>query len=414
MLAIFFGTYDATAHPRVAVLRDGLREHGVTVLECNAPLGLRTADRVAMLRQPWRLPLLALRLADRWARLVVRARRLPRPDVVVVGYLGHFDVRLARALYPRGSRRPWARSGPARPHGPATTIVLDHLIGASDTARDRGVEGGLRQRLLRALDAQALRAADLVLVDTQEHAVVLAEPKPDRDVLVVPVGAPVAWLAAGRRAAAARGTARAGTASGGTASGGTASGGTGPLRVVFFGLYTPLQGAPVIGCALAALAALAARTGRPVHTTMIGSGQDLTETRRLASGNDQVTWLDWVGPGDLPDLVAAHDVCLGIFGTGAKALRVVPNKVFQGAAAGCALVTSDTPPQRRLLGDAAVLVPLGDADALAAALADLAADRGRLQRLRAGSIDLAHRRFTPAQVTAALSERLHAVVQENA
>ena len=71
---------------------------------------------------------------------------------------------------------------------------------------------------------------------------------------------------------------------------------------------------------------------------------------------------------NLPALVAGHDVCLGIFGTGDKALRVVPNKVFQGAAAGCAIVTSDTAPQRRALGDAAVLVPPGDPEALAAAL----------------------------------------------
>ena len=63
---------------------------------------------------------------------------------------------------------------------------------------------------------------------------------------------------------------------------------------------------------------------------------------------------------ELPALVAGHDVCLGIFGSAAKAARVVPNKVFQGAAAGCALVTSDTPPQRRVLDGAAVLVPPGD------------------------------------------------------
>ncbi len=86
-------------------------------------------------------------------------------------------------------------------------------------------------------------------------------------------------------------------------------------------------------------------------------------------------WLDWVPAAELPALVAAHDVCLGIFGTGDKALRVVPNKVFQGAAAGCAVVTSDTAPQRRVLGDAAVLVPPGDADALADALLGLAGDR---------------------------------------
>jgi len=47
---------------------------------------------------------------------------------------------------------------------------------------------------------------------------------------------------------------------------------------------------------------------------------------------------------------------------------VVPNKVFQGAAAGCAIITSDTGAPARVFGDAIVLVPPGDADALAAAL----------------------------------------------
>ena len=135
MRVLFFGTYDADSHPRVAVLRDGLgaalrdsnpgaADSPTTVDECNVPLGLSTAARVSMLRQPWLLPRLALRLATCWATLIRRARRRPRPDVVVVGYLGHFDVLLARRLF---------RDVP---------IVLDHLIGASDTATDRGVSGG--------------------------------------------------------------------------------------------------------------------------------------------------------------------------------------------------------------------------------------------------------------------------------
>ena len=98
---------------------------------------------------------------------------------------------------------------------------------------------------------------------------------------------------------------------------------------------------------------------------------------------------------DLPALVAGHDVCLGIFGTGDKALRVVPNKVFQGAAAGCAIVTSDTAPQRRALGDAAVLVPPGDPEALAAALRRLADDRADLARLRRQARGLARQPFAP-------------------
>ena len=97
-------------------------------------------------------------------------------------------------------------------------------------------------------------------------------------------------------------------------------------------------------------------------------------------------------------MVASHHVCLGIFGTGDKARRVVPNKVFQGAAAACAIVTSDTPPQRRVLGEAAVLVPPGDPGALAAALRLVAEDRVELARLRRAAARLAEGQFAPAQV----------------
>jgi glycosyltransferase involved in cell wall biosynthesis len=104
-------------------------------------------------------------------------------------------------------------------------------------------------------------------------------------------------------------------------------------------------------------------------------------------------------------------VCLGIFGTGDKALRVVPNKVFQGAAAGCAVITSDTAPQRRVLGtvpleSGAVLVPPGDPAALADALLQLAADREWLLKLRHAARQLAAKRFTPEQVVAPLTDRL--------
>lgn len=372
MRLLFFGTYDASAHPRVAVLRDGLRDHGSEVRECNVPLGLSTADRVGMLRNPKGLPRLAWRIARCWALLAARSRRFRRdgawPDAVVVGYLGHFDVQLARRLFP---------------HVP---VVLDHLVGASDTATDRGVADGARQGLLRRLDAAALGAADVVVVDTEEHCEALPEQVQRRSV-VVAVGAPQQWFDAG--------TAEPGDHA--------RAGGTG-LRVVFFGLYTPLQGAATIGAALERLA------DDPVEVTMIGTGQDHDEARRLAARNTSVRWLDWVEPSRLPSLVASHHVCLGIFGTAPKATRVVPNKVFQGAAAGCALVTSDTPPQRRVLGDGAVFVPPGDADALAAALRLLATDRERLASARAAAARLARDQFTAARVVRPLHDRLFTVV----
>ncbi len=376
MRVLLFGTYDASMHPRVATIAEGLRARGADVAECNAPLGLDTAARVDMLAHPWRAPALLARLAQRWATLTVAARRMPAPDVVVVGYLGHFDVLLARLLFRR------------------VPVVLDHLVGASDTGRDRRLDGGPRQIVLRLIDSAALRAAGIVVVDTDEHLAALP-PRYRSRAVVIPVGAPAAWYEAagpipgGQPAASSAGTDPA-----------TAGDPPGPLRVVFYGLYTPLQGTPVIGAALSKIA------GAGIEVTMVGGGQDAAQARAAAAANPAVRWLDWVPAADLPALVAGHDVCLGIFGTGDKALRVVPNKVFQGAAAGCAIVTSDTAPQRRALGDAAVLVPPGDPGALAAALLRLADDRADLARLRHQAHTLARQGFAPDQIVAPLAAKL--------
>ena len=364
MRVLLFGTYDTSTHPRVATIAEGLAARGFDVAECNAPLGLDTAARVSMLAHPWRAPALLVRLARRWATLVRAARRMPAPDAVLVGYLGHFDVILARRVFRR------------------VPVVLDHLVGASDTGRDRRLDGGPRQALLRMIDAAALRSADVIVVDTSEHLAALPERHRGRAV-VVPVGAPAAWHAAARPAAE-----------------DAASAAASPLRVVFYGLYTPLQGTPAIGAALGLLA------GEPIAVTMVGGGQDEAQARAAAGASHAVRWLDWVPAAELPALVAGQDVCLGIFGTGDKALRVVPNKVFQGAAAGCAIVTSDTPPQRRTLGDAAILVPPGDPAALAAALRRLAGDRAELIRLRKRARELAEQQFTPAQIVAPLAREL--------
>jgi glycosyltransferase involved in cell wall biosynthesis len=277
-------------------------------------------------------------------------------------------------------------------------LVLDHLISAAGTAKDRRLDGGPRQKVLKLIDAAALRAADIVVVDTEEHLEIVPE-KYRSKAVVVPVGAPTPWHEAAKELSA--------TASSTTGSSTTGSSTTGgePLKVVFYGLYTPLQGTPVIGEALGRIA------GTPIEVTMVGRGQDEAETKRAAAANQSVRWLDWVPAAELPALVASHDVCLGIFGTGDKALRVVPNKVFQGAAAGCAVITSDTAPQRRVLGtlsqeSGAVLVPPGDPAALADALLQLASDREAMLKLRHAARQLAAERFTPEQVVGPLTDRL--------
>src|SRR5436189_60688 len=79
------------------------------------------------------------------------ARGTRSRDLVVVGYMGHFDVHLARLLWPR------------------TPLALDHLVSARDTALDRRVSSRWLVRVLDWLDRAAVHAAHFPCVDTAEH-----------------------------------------------------------------------------------------------------------------------------------------------------------------------------------------------------------------------------------------------------
>lgn len=360
MNVLFFGSYDSDRHPRVRVLVEGFGAWGDEIHACNVPLAVDAESRLALLKRPWRAPIFAARLARVWKELWRLARDAPQPDVVVIGYMGHFDVHLARRIWPD------------RP------IALDHLLFAAGTAVDRRVRSRPLLRLLARLDRAAVRAADLPFVDTEEHRADLPAEVRGR-ACVVPVGAPEAWFNAGYQAPATD-VAR--------------------LRVVFYGLYTPLQGAPTIGSAINLL------RDEQVEFTMIGRGQDYEETRLRSGSSPKVHWVDWVDPDSLPACVAAHDVCLGIFGTGQKARKVVPNKVYQGAAAGCAIVTSNTKPQRRAMAEAGCFVEAGDPVALAQALRRLDRDRARLRERRRAARQRALSHFRPPTVVWELRDRL--------
>lgn len=358
MRILMFGTYDEDVHPRSRVLREGLTATGNAVTERRATLGFTTAERVAMLGDVRLLRRMLGRLARCWVSLVgqwLTGRR--RFDAVVVGYLGHFDVVLARILHPR------------------TPVVLDFLVSAADTARDRRRTGSLLLTVLTLLDRLACACADVVLVDTPA-SVDLVPARHRGKAVVVPVGAPRHWFTSPTQAP------------------------PGPLRVVFFGMFTPLQGAPTIAEGLA----LAVARGLDVEARLIGTGQDLAEARDRAPC-DGVHWTDWVEPAELPGIVADHEVCIGILGVTPKALRVVPNKAYQGAAAGALVVTSDTPVQRAVLPAGTVFIPAGDASALADALLELADDQNLIERRRSSQVD-ARCRFAPERIVSPLLSAL--------
>ncbi len=98
--------------------------------------------------------------------------------------------------------------------------------------------------------------------------------------------------------------------------------------------------------------------------------------------------MPWVDYEQLPGELHRAGCALGIFGTSAKAQRVIPNKAFQALACGTPLITADTPAARELLvhEESALLVRPGDPEALAEALRRLAGDAELRTRLSEGGL----------------------------
>lgn len=374
----FFGTYTVGAgYPVNRVLEVGLQRAGHKVDVCRAEAWGPFVHRALGTRNPLRLLLLAARLLRAWLQLIARFRKLPAaPDWIIVGYPGFLDVHLARRL---------ARGRP---------VALVSFISLYDTIvadRQRVSPDSLPARLLLRLDRASFLAADAVLVDTEAQGRYYAELfDVDVDRFVrSPVGeddADFPYTPATSR-------------------------GQTPLQVLFFGTYVPLHGIETI-----IEAAHVLRDDDDIHLRLVGNGQMYQHLRERARQLDLRTEFisHWIEPTELVRHIAASHVCLGIFGTTAKAARVIPYKVFDAAAVGRAIVTRDSPAIREMLtdGTSALLCPPGNPEALAVALRRLRDDDALRLSLSQRAHEAYSRHGRPDAVGAGLARALQDRVPE--
>ncbi len=345
-----FGAWDP-GYPRNRILRSGLESAGHRVVEA------RVRGRRAWLRYP------ALALA--WSR-VARAT-----DVLWVPEFRHKDVPLAALL--RGKR----------------PLVFDPLVSRWDTvvgdwqlhARDSG-----QARWNRGIDRRAFRAADLLLCDTWAHGELFVSLGAERSRLRrVLVGAEQRFFEVLPPPAAAL------------------------VRVTYVGGFLPLHGVRTM---LEAVAMLESRAGSlpPFVVQLVGDGIEYEDAREFARER-KLTRVEFTGRlayADAPRVLEASHIALGAFGAGAKTGRVIPHKLWQGLAAGRAVVTGDGDGPREVFEDGVHLrlVPRAEPEALAAALAELIASPDRRERLGTAGQARAREFGTPEAVGLQFSHAL--------
>lgn len=239
-------------------------------------------------------------------------------------------------------------------------VVFDPLISAYDKQvfeRDKYPESSFRARRLMSWEKHLFQSVDVVFADTWEHARFYQETlgvNPSR-LAVVPVGAeddlfrPLAMPPAKEA----------------------------PPCVLFYGSFLNLHGPEFI------MEAVRRYSGPPIRWIFIGQGPLLDDCRKMTEDLPQVEFLPWLPYEDLPAMIHGADILLGIFGTTAKAGRVIPNKVYQALACGKPLITRSSPaypdhfPGNRELGIA--WVPPGNAQAIADRIAELMSDPAVLE-----------------------------------
>ena len=263
--------------------------------------------------------------------------RRPKPDLVWVPVARQRDILAACR---------WA-------HGRGVKVVFDPMISAWDKKvleqRKWKAEEARAQKLL-AREIKMMNAPDLVTWDTSCHVDFCAEylkvPREKLRVLLTGTDESVfkpqdvTGSAPSESAAAA------------------------PFRVLYHGAYLPLHGTEYI------VEAARMTQDENIQWDFLGWGAYKAATEAKAAGISNVRFLEKVPYVDVPKVIAAHDVVLGVFGTTAKAARVIGNKVYECMA--CRRPTINEfctgyPPEAKDC-KAIKFVPAGDAKAIAAAV----------------------------------------------
>jgi glycosyltransferase involved in cell wall biosynthesis len=299
-------------------------------------------------------------------------RGMARPDLVWVPCFRQRDVDAACR---------WARRR-------GVPLVFDPLISAYDKQVDeRGKleAGSARAVQLLERERRQFGCADRVVADTPAHADYFAHVLgvARERLAVIQVGAEAGLF---RPAPL------------------SARDGDRPLEVLFYGSFIPLQGPQVV------VEAARRYRGPPVTWTLLGQGPLRAACEAAAAGLASVRFEDWLPYPELPGRIHRADILLGIFGTTPKAGRVIPNKVYQALACGRPVVTRAAPAYPAGLLEAhdsgLVWTEPGDAASLAAQVARLAAEPGRLQALGRSAARSSEQYFSPSVLRAQLGNLL--------
>lgn len=294
---------------------------------------------------------------------------LKRQDVIVVGFFAQPIYPLIRFLY----------------RGPIVADAYFSIYNTMVEDKQKTKPGSLIARLCYWLDRHMLRTAECCLTDTLVHAEYFRKAFNVPDARLERL-----WISAEN---AALGDEYAPEDSGKQ------------FNVFFWGGFIPLQGVETIVQAAELL-----KSDSRFKFTIYGQGQTLAACEDYVRENNthNIEFCGWKTQDEIREAASKSHLALGIFGTTEKALRVIPNKVFEALAMGIPVITCASSAADELLTDKqdVLLVPPGDAQALADKIRWSATHREECLKIASNGLNLFASRVSPAAVTDSLDQTI--------
>lgn len=308
MIVCYFGTY-RKEYSRNKIMIAALRSAGVEVKECHVSLWHGIEDRVNITIGGWRSPKFWWRAIKAYIKLLWQYQKVGEYDVLMVGYSGQVDVFLARILADL-KKKP---------------LVWDVFMSLYLIAIERKLDQKKHSsvKLIRGIEARALRKPDLLIQDTAEYVKWFQQEygiNPERFRLV-PTGAddrifkPLPPSAKN----------------------------DGLFHVLYYGTFIPNHGTLDI-----VKAAQILQGDRKIIFDMIGDGPERSAAEEfvLNNGLENVRFYEWMPQENLLEHINTADVCLGAFGDTPQSLMTVQNKIYECMAVGKVVITGDSPAVR--------------------------------------------------------------------
>ncbi|MBI4812189.1 glycosyltransferase family 4 protein [Candidatus Falkowbacteria bacterium] len=346
MKICYFGDYDSN-YPRNLVLLKGFRENGAEILECHS-------DKKG-LSLYWDLFWKHWKIRKKYDVLIVAqsftsdlawfAQRLSDKKVVWDAFYSFYD----RDIFGDGSIVP----------------------------------RGFRQKARWRGERRSCRAADLILLDTDEDIKYFVKEYgiSETKFKKVLVGADISGIVPLKKA------------------------GTDKFLICFHGNYTLLQGVRyVIG------AAKILENHHQIRFCLIGQGQTFIDDRRLAYSYNlnNVEFVKELSRQELLDTMEGADVCLGIFGDTPRTQRVIPKKVFEAIALSKPIISANTPAMRELFTDRENILfcGIGNSEDLANKILELRNNKELREQIAASGYQLFQEKATPKVIAKDLLKHL--------